>query len=327
MFPLIKNFGNQLTEALVIGNKAKLGTHSKPIESVLIVGMGGSGIAGTVISELVAQESKIPIAVSKTYFLPAYINDKSLVIISSYSGNTEETVQAMQEAIKRKSKIVCITSGGEILESAKRKQIDHIVIPGGMQPRAGFGYSLVEMFFILNHFGIISDKFKKEFKSSILLLEKEENNIQKEAKKIAKVFLNKTPIIYSSAGHEGVSIRFRQQLNENSKMLAWHNVIPEMNHNEVVGWTQRDENLVVVFFRNDSDYSRIKHRINFTKKVISKYTPRIIEINSKGSSMLERAMYHIHIADWTSALLAQMKNIDTTEVKVIESLKVFLKKF
>ena len=193
-----------------------------------------------------------------------------------------------------------------------------------MPPRACLGYSLVQMFFVLNYFKIIPNKFKKDFKSAIALIKKEEKNIQKEAREIAKILFKKITIIYSSVGHEGVSVRFRQQLNENSKMLAWHNIIPEMNHNELVGWTKKDHNLAVVIFRNDSDYSRVKHRIDFTKKVISQYTPGIIEIHSKGESMIEKAMYHIHIADWISAILAEMKGIDTSEVKVIESLKATL---
>ena len=278
MQSLIQNFGNELEEALVIGSRAKLAGYKKPFSSVLIVGMGGSGIAGTIVSDLVSGESKVPILVCKSYFLPAYVNDTTLVIVSSYSGNTEESIHAIEYALQNKSKIVCITSGGKILEIAKEKGIDCIVIPGGMPPRACLGYSLVQMFFVLNYFKIIPNKFKKDFKSAIALIKKEEKNIQKEAREIAKILFKKITIIYSSVGHEGVSVRFRQQLNENSKMLAWHNIIPEMNHNELVGWTKKDHNLAVVIFRNDSDYSRVKHRIDFTKKVISQYTPGIIEM-------------------------------------------------
>jgi glucose/mannose-6-phosphate isomerase len=269
--------------------------------------MGGSGIAATIISELASHESRIPILVSKHYFLPAYINQKSLVIISSYSGNTEEPIEAMKDALKKKIKVVCIASGGKVLEIAKEKGIDCIVIPAGLPPRAGLGYSLVAMFFILHHFGIITNKFKKDFKASIALLEKEGKSIRKEAQKIAETLLEKIPIIYSSAGHEGVSVRFRQQLNENAKMLAWHNVIPEMNHNELVGWTKKDNNLAVVIFRNDSDYSRVKHRMDFSRKLILNYTPQVIEIHSKGKSLIEKAMYQIHVADWISAILAEIK--------------------
>lgn len=327
---LIENFGNQLKEALAIGEKAKLGEYDKPFlpfSSVLIIGMGGSGIAGTIISELVSHESKIPVSVTKGYFLPAYVNQNTLVIISSYSGNTEESLEAIKHALKKKARVVCVTSGGDILKMAKQKRLDHIVIPSGMPPRACLGYSLVQMFFVLNHFEIITNNFKKDFKASIALLKKEEKNIQKEANRVAKALFQKIPIIYSSVGHEGVSVRFRQQLNENSKMLAWHNIIPEMNHNELVGWTKRDPNLAVIIFRNDSDYGRVQKRMEFTKKIISKYAPKVVEVHSKGRSMIEKAMYHIHVGDWVSAILADLKKIDTMEVKVIDSLKVALSKF
>ena len=242
MKELIENFGNQLKEALIIGSNSKLEKYKKPFSNVLIIGMGGSGIAGTIISELVSHESKIPILVSKTYFLPSYVSENSLVIISSYSGNTEETVEAIKHALKRKAKVVCIASGGKILKMAGEKRIDHIAIPKGMPPRAGLGYSIVSMFFILYHFKIIGGKFRAEFKASVKLIKKEGKNIQKEAKKVAKVLFKKIPIIYSPVGYEGVSVRFRQQLNETSKMLASHHVIPEMNHNEIVGWRKKNNN-------------------------------------------------------------------------------------
>ena len=326
MKELIENFAKQLEEGLIIGENVKFARYSKPLSNVLIVGMGGSGIAGTIISELVSGEAQIPILVSKTYFLPECVNEKSLVVISSYSGNTEESIEAMKLAEKRGAKIVCITSGGKILDIAKQKKMDHIVIPGGIPPRAGFAYSLVSMFYILYNFKIISNKFKQDFKASILLLKKEEKKIQQIARGVAETLLGRLPIIYASAGHEGVSVRFRQQLNENAKVLAWHHTIPEMNHNELVGWTKKDHNLAVVIFRNESDYSRIKHRINFVTKIISKYTPNIIEIHSKGRSVIEKAMYHIHLGDWASALLAEMKKVDVNDIEVIESLKASLQR-
>ena len=321
----IKNFSKQLKEALVIGENAKLTGGKKQFSHIVIAGMGGSGIGGTIVSELILNDSKVPIAVIKNYSLPAYVNSDTLVIISSYSGNTEEAVSALRHALQKKAKIVCTASGGKLIKIAKEKKIDHIVVPGGMPPRVCLGYLLVQNFFILNHFGVISDKFKKDFRASIVLLDKEEKNIQKEAKKVAKIIFQKFPIIYSPVGHEGVAIRFRQQLNENSKMLAMHHVIPEMNHNELVGWTKKDKNLAVVIFRNKTDHSQVKKRIDITKKIISKYTPNIVDIYSKGNSLIEKTMYHIHLGDYVSAFLADMKKIDAHEVRVVEYLKLALK--
>lgn len=328
MKALIGNFSNQLRDALRMGEKADLSRTKHletPLYNVVIVGMGGSGIGATIVSELVSHESKIPMLASKNYFLPSYVGRHSLVIISSYSGNTEETIRATEHALKKKAKIVCIASGGKLIEIAKRKNLDHIIIPGGMSPRASVGYSLVLIFFILHYFGLISGKFKKDFKATIALLDKEEKNIQKEAKKVAKILFKKFPILYSPVGHEGVALRLRQQLNENSKMLALHHVIPEMNHNELAGWTKKHPNLAVVIFRNKNDYARVKKRIDITKKIISKSAKDIVEIYSKGNSLIEKTMYHIHLGDYVSAYLADMKKIDSHEVRVIEYLKSELK--
>ena len=323
----IKNFTTQLREAMAIGEKAKLSAYSNSIQNVVIIGLGGSGIGGTIVSEIVAPFATAPIAVNKDYFLPAYVNENTLVIVSSYSGNTEETVQALQIALDKKAKIVCVTSGGKVLEVAKEKGLDFILIPGGMPPRACLGYSLTQLFYILNFYNIISDSFKKDLVNSIKLLDLENESIQNEAENIAKKLLNKIPVVYASAGSEGISVRFRQQLNENAKVLAWHNVIPEMNHNELVGWTKPEEGLAVVIFRSGEDYDRIRKRIEINKKVIEQYAPEIIEIYAKGGSSIERMFYYIHIGDWISVFLADLKGIDAMEVKVIEHLKSSLQSF
>jgi glucose/mannose-6-phosphate isomerase len=118
-----------------------------------------------------------------------------------------------------------------------------------------------------------------------------------------------------------VAIRFRQQLNENSKVLCWHHVIPEMNHNELVGWTEQDETLAVVFLRSEMDYTRTKTRIEINKSIISKYTSNIFEIWAEGNEKLEQALYLIHFCDWISCFIAEKKKIDPVEVKVIDYLK------
>ncbi len=143
----------------------------------------------------------------------------------------------------------------------------------------------------------------------------------KNDKKVAEILHDKFPIIYAESSFEGVCIRFRQQINENSKKLCWHHVIPEMNHNELVGWTTKNDDLAVVLFRNDNDYFRTQKRMEVNKTVFEKFTSTIIEIHSKGNSQLEKAMYLLHLGDWVSYLLAEKKGIDVTEVDVITYLK------
>lgn len=318
---LIDTFTQQLSEAIKIGKNAKLNKSTNPIQNIVICGLGGSGIGGSLIQNLTQKKSKIPITVNKSYDLPGFVNQNSLVIISSYSGNTEETVTCFETALSLDCKIVCVSSGGRVEELAAQNHLDFIKIPGGMPPRACLGYSSVQLFFILNFFEIISSDIEKDLSDTISLLNQEKQNIQKEAKIIAQNLLGKMPIIYSSDAFEAVSIRLRQQINENSKMLCWHNVIPEMNHNELVGWRIKDENQVVLLLRNTTDRPRIQSRMELNKKIITEYAGNIYEIWSKGTTNLQRAYYLINLGDWVSMYLSELRQVDVTEVKVIDFLK------
>ena len=326
MQTLIANFSKQLTEAISIGNHAKLTESKNKISSVLICGLGGSGIGGSIVSELVADNANVPINITKGYFIPAYVNENTLVIISSYSGNTEETLNCMASAIAKKAKIVCVTSGGKVQELAKANNFDCIVVPGGMPPRACLGYSLTQLFFILGFHKIINNNFKPELEAAINLIDKEENNIMAEAKSIAEKLKDKTPVIYATTYNEGIAIRFRQQLNENAKILCWHHIIPEMNLNELVGWTQKNDHLSVIIFLDKDEYFRNMTRVEINKEVIKKYASNITEIYSKGNSAIEKAIYFIHLGDWVSVLLAELRGVDAVEVNVINHLKSTLSK-
>jgi glucose/mannose-6-phosphate isomerase len=321
MRKLIENFPAQLREALEIGAKATLSKPSKKIKNILITGLGGSGIGGTIAAEIVSNECSVPITINKDYFIPAFVNEETLVIVCSYSGNTEETVKAFEDSLKQKAMIACVTSGGKIAEMAKKENCNLILIPGGMPPRACLGYSLVQIFFILHNYGMISDAFRKNFADSISLLERENESILLEANKLGEFFSGKIPVIYAVDGYNGVATRFRQQINENSKMLCWHNILPEMNHNELVGWAEKNNNLAVIILRNKTDYSRTQARLEISKEVFNKYTPHVIECWSKGNSHIERAIYLIHLTDFVSVILADKKKIDAMEVNIINHLK------
>lgn len=325
MKELIQSFPDQLREAMGIGLRAKL-SKPKKVSGVFISGLGGSGIGGTIASELFALEAIVPVTVGKGYFIPKFVGKDTLVIISSYSGNTEETLNCLNLALKRKARIVCVTSGGKIAEIAKKKKLDLILIPGGNPPRACLGYSLTQLFFILSHYGIIGNKFRALLRSSVELIEREKENIIAEAKQVASKLHGKTPIVYATTYFEGIAVRFRQQLNENAKVLCGHHVIPEMNHNELVGWASGSDKISVVFLRDQDEYERNNVRIEINKEVISKYTPHITEIWGKGSSRVEKAIYFIHLVDWASYFLSEMRNVDAVEVKVIDHLKSALAK-
>lgn len=326
MKKLVLDFPIQLQEAIIIGKNYRFIASGSEFNNVIITGLGGSGIGGSIVQNYVFDKLKIPFIVNKGYDLPVFVDKKSLVIVCSYSGNTEETVMAMKEAVKKKATVVCVTSGGAIADLANKKKIDCILVPAGMPPRACLGYSLVQLLYILANFGLITDSFEKDIKKSIKQLQAEENEIQKKATAIAKKVLGKLPIIYAADHYEGVAIRFRQQLNENSKLLAWHGVIPEMNHNELVGWRDDAKDKAVILLRNKNDYERVQARMEINKKVFKKYTSTIIEIYSEGTSYWEEAFYLIHLTDWVSVILADLRELDATEVKVIDFLKSSLSK-
>lgn len=323
---LIADFSQHLKKALEIGKTATISKPNKEIKNILILGLGGSGIGGTIVSQIVAREIKIPITVSKDYEIPAFVGLNTLVIACSYSGDTEETLISLEQAEKRGAEIAAITSGGKLEKIAKSKGYNHIIIPAGFPPRAAFGYSFPQLFCLLMGYELIGKHFISDIEAAIQVIDKEETSIKKEAKDVAEKLFKKTPIIYSDSTFEGVAIRFRQQINENAKMLCWHHVIPEMNHNELVGWRTKDNNLAVVLFRNDTDHPRTQTRMEINKEIISQYTNTLIEIHSKGKSVMEKTIYLIHLGDWVSCMLADKKGIDAVEVDVIIRLKSELAK-
>lgn len=321
MKKLVLDFPIQLQEALIIGKNHKFVTPVSTFSNIVVTGLGGSGIGGSIVQNFVFDKLNIPFIVNKDYFLPSFVNKHSLVIVCSYSGNTEETLMAMQQARKQKATIVCVTSGGKVAEFANAKKLDCILVPAGMPPRSCLGYSMVQLLWILHHFQLITNSFEREIKGAIKKMTANEAETQKQSLAIAKKMVGKTPIIYSASTIEGVAIRFRQQINENSKMLAWHGAVPEMNHNELVGWRDNAADKVVVILRNHDDFDRVQLRIEIGKEIIKKYKPTILEIYSEGKTYWERIFHLIHITDWISVHLADLREMDATEVKVIDFLK------
>ena len=323
----ISDFSNHLIEAMKIGENKTLKNKNLNINNVLIAGLGGSGIGGSIIADVFAPQINIPILISKDYSIPNFVNKNTLVIASSYSGNTEETIYAVKKALKMNAEVAIITSGGMLKEIAEKNNLNKIYIPGGHPPRAMFGYSFTQLFYLLNHYNVIDLSFVAEFNKSISLLVKNEKNIKDDALALAKNLYKKTPVIYVAHGFEGVATRFRQQLNENSKMLCWHHVIPEMNHNELLGWRVNVDNLAVVFFRNELDNKRNKIRIEINKEVVKKHTKDVYEVISRGDSVIQNTLYHIHFGDWVSWYLSELNDVDAIEIDVINYLKKELAKF
>lgn len=324
---MVKRFPAQMLEAIEIGENARITPLKNEANHVYVTGMGGSGIGADFVAKFVQDECGLPYLVNKTYFAPNYVNDKSIVIASSYSGNTEESLSNVNQCLEKGARVICIASGGKLIELAKERGLDYIQVPNNWaSPRACLGYSLIAQLYILYKLGLISDRFKKELRESVHQLISETGAIQEKAGHLANSLANKTVVIYSADTIEPVAVRFRQQINENAKRLCWHHVIPEMNHNELVGWRENRPEIAVIFLRNSDDYIRNQHRIELCKEVVSNYCGTSIDLFSKGNSMIEKSIYLVHLLDYTSVFLAEINKVDAIEVKVIDFLKAELAK-
>jgi len=325
MKELIQGFSNQLLESIKIANSATLSPAKSPILNIVVAGMGGSGIGGTLMKALTNDEVKVPIDVTKSYDIPGYINSNTLFIACSFSGNTEETLSAAGKAKQLGAQIVAITSGGKMGAFASENGYDQITIPGrSNSPRASIGYSFVQIFHILHFHGLIPSRHFEEIESSAHSLEKQSSEIQNLAKELTSYFKDKLPILYGDTKYEAVLIRAQQQIAENSKQLSHVNVFPEMNHNELVGWKFPDavyNNAATVLFRTSYDHPRTVIRMNVCKDIFTKIAGSVFELHAKGTSFIEQSIYLINVLDWTSYYLAEANGVDPFPVDVINFLK------
>ncbi len=330
MKELIQGFSAQLAESLNIAAHAKLSPAKNPIRNVVIAGMGGSGIGGTLIKALTGEEANVPIEISKSYDVPAFINSNTLFIACSFSGNTEETISAAEKAKAKGAQIVAITSGGKMGDFVRAHGYDMIAIPGrSNSPRASIGYSFVQLFLILHFHGIIPSDHFDEVKAAAALLDAEEKQTEALARELTGFFFNKLPILYGDTRMEGVLIRAQQQIAENSKQLSHVNVFPEMNHNELVGWRFPEliyQNAATLLVRTSYDHPRSSMRMDICKPIFEKVAGPVMELKAKGHSFVEQCLYVIHVLDWVSYYLAEANQVDPFPVDVINFLKDELSK-
>lgn len=327
MEKLVAQFPKHISDALEIARNANLlDLQEYTFSNVVICGMGGSGIGGKMVAQWFVDVAKTPIILLQDYEIPSFITGKTLFIASSYSGNTEETISAVQKAAKLGAKIVGICSGGELFKFCQEKAFHVIKVPGGNPPRTMLAFSVVQLVNILANAKIIPAKALDKIDKCRNLLNKELVTIKEEAKKLATFAYNKQLILYSTNNHEATIIRARQQFNENSKQLCWHHVIPELNHNELVGWGGGRPEHAVVFFVSKFISEHNKLRVSITRDVVLKKTDACITIQGAGANLFEESFYFIHIVDWASLYLAELNQADPIDIKVIDYLKDQLSK-
>ena len=326
MDKLILAFPENIGEALEIASKSEFRIPKNEIRNILICGMGGSGIGGRMVAMWFADQLKVPVQIVHDYTLPEYVNENTLVIGSSYSGNTEETLVAINQAHIKKAHIIGVCSGGELKDFCSNNDYDYVVVPGGNPPRTALAYSIIQLTNILVRLGMISKVNLDHFSSAKELIENKLDVIQFEAKKLANFIKGTVPVFYAGAKYEAIAIRARQQFNENAKMLCWHHVIPEMNHNELVGWGGGDSRFSAVFFNTFDLIRRNEKRAEITHDHIQEKT-KVLIVNADGNNFIERSIFIIHLVDWSSYYLSELKGVDSIDIEVIDYLKNELANF
>ncbi len=327
MEKLITAFPQNITDALAIASNFKVNHQDREIRNIVICGMGGSGIGGKIVAQWAQDEISIPVVACQDYILPNFVNQYTLVIGSSYSGNTEETMISLEKAKENGALIIGICSGGNLEDFCISNGFDVVKVPGGNPPRSAVAFSIVQITNILVQFGLIDFSALKKLEIARDLINENTTFIHEEAKHLAAFLKDKVGVFYSVTKYEPILIRARQQFNENSKLLCWHHVIPEMNHNELVGWGGGDNRFAAVFFDTNDLLPRNKKRFDISVDVVKTKTEFVKIISAKGESQIERSIYLINLVDWASFYLSELNQVDIMDIKVIDFLKDELSKF
>ena len=315
MYKKIKDFPNQISDG--IKDVKNMSIDLEKIHRVVFMGMGGSAIAGSIMKDICPH---LEIVVERNYFPSATIDEKTLLIICSYSGNTEETLSYYNHASSLTNNIFGMTSGGKLLELLKNDNQNHCILPDGYAPRSILGYSLTILIGLLDDDGLLellnvellqeySDKFSSE-----------DNEIFSLAKKIHSTL----PVIVVEEDLSSIGFRLKTQFNENSKMLSYNVSLPEMNHNEIVGWESKliDKNLFSLIWIDITWPANI-NRMNITNKLLKKKTcsNHHIQIPSDLKNDLSGLFYLVNYLDWLSYWCGYLNDIDISAVKSIDILK------
>ncbi|MHB8896118.1 MAG: bifunctional phosphoglucose/phosphomannose isomerase [Candidatus Geothermincolia bacterium] len=332
MLGVLERFPQQLREAIDIGQSEIALPSVSGLRDVAVLGMGGSGISGDVVAALSAQSGlRMPVTTVKGYRLPAYIGSDSLVFAVSYSGNTEETLDCLEQALDRGATVIAVSSGGKLASVARKRGIPLFEIPGGMQPRASLGYLFVPIMCALERMGMISGAVD-ELTGSVELLERRraEYGIEAQlesnpAKRLAKDLVGYVPVVYGAEGYLAVAaLRWKAQFNEMAKIPSFNNSFPELNHNETVGWQNLEDvcrRFSVITLGEPALHERVDRRMKITLELIQESVGHTTRVCARGSNTTERLLDLVYFGDFASVYLALALGQDPTPVTRIENLK------
>ncbi|MCX6709476.1 MAG: bifunctional phosphoglucose/phosphomannose isomerase [Candidatus Woesearchaeota archaeon] len=287
---------------------------------IFVSGMGGSGISADILKAYSREiRAGIPVFTVKDYHLPNFADEKSLVFIISYSGETEETLSCYSDAMKKGAKIIAITSGGKlekICESDNSGRTDAILIPQGMKPRAAMPYLFFPMLNVLANSGILGE----EIPYSEIIAAVRNSAISEKSEEIAEALYGRIPLIYTSQRFKPIGARWKSQFNENADIHAFCNVLPEMDHNEIMAFSNRDERFCPVFIGDENDFSRVNDAIRITKEMIAEKSASA-ELMLPSGKYLVNAFSAMYTGDLASVIIAKKYGIDPSENLMISEYK------
>jgi len=332
MLDLLMEFPQQCEIAKGLGYAADLLFKNRDFKNILFCGIGGSAIGSNLVKSYLYFDSPIPMGLSSEPNIPAWVNKDSLVFITSYSGNTEEILNAYKEAKHKAATIIVVSSGGKLKELSEHDNITFIEIPKGLLPRSALGYLSIIPLCVLSRLNIVKDRSAYIDEMINVLKDLREKHLRPEldtkdnlAKAIAAKLLDKLIVVYAPSLHfDSVAMRFRCQLNENSKTLAYSHLFPDVNHNEIVGWYNPKKifkHLVVVIFKDAYLNPYIDKGIALTENILKEEAIETISINSKGSDLLSRIYSLIYTGDFISFYLAIAYGVDPVPTQRISYLK------
>ncbi len=318
MLSLVEEMPNQIREA----RKNCLGIFlEKKFKDIFFFGMGGSGITGDLLKEYLIKEHKIKAYSTHNYEGTFWMNNASLAVILSYSGNTEEAISCYNFARKKGSQIIILSSDGNLKKIAKRDNITFISLDKGIPPRASVCLMFFSILQILENSGVIP-KQEKEVEKTINILSS--SKIKENGKILVDKITGKTPLIYASPHLLPIAYRWKTQFNENAKKLAFCNYFPELNHNELEAFGSPQSNYHVIILSDDEDSGPLKKRIEITKRYITRGSS-LTHIMLKGKSFMSKMFYSIALGDFASIYQAVRDNKNPLPVSFIEEFKKELK--
>ena len=324
----IMGFPDQIKQSFYIMKNWTPHNEYNDIQTILVLGMGGSAIGGDVARVISQNSCSLPIIVNRSYNVPGWVDSHTLILASSYSGRTEETLSAFAQCRSRNCSIIVLSTGSKIIDYAEEYGLDRIIVPGGFQPRAALGFSFSLILLLLNRFKFIQDEIITLVNHSIeplALLSDELIKVNNTSLAIAEQIHKTCPIIYGSEDLTWVAaLRFRGQLAENAKMLSFHNHIPEQNHNEIEGWTVNPDimnRFSIIWMWDEEDSCENRMRMDISSSLLESYAGTQLIITQRGDNRVERLLKLIHYTDWVSYYTALLNNVDPTPVNRIQELK------